>query len=193
MERVLAVCRASAVSALPVTSPVRLPVIVPEKVALPPKTSCPKVIPAFVELSLIVLALSEPVAVTELRLISESRATDTPLAAAVVVTLEPPEMVRSSVASEISSEPESPSTVSVVTMLAVEVPVIRPLASIVSTGTAVELPIVPAATPESASLAALRVPEEMLDAFKLVRLAPEPFVSRSVPLVFGSTTVAFPE
>ena len=133
------------------------------------------------------------VAVTEVRLISESRATDTPLAAAVVVTLEPPEMVRSSVASEISSEPESPSTVSVVTMLAVEVPVIRPLASIVSTGTAVELPIVPAETPESASLAALRVPEEMLDAFKLVRLAPEPSVSRSVPLEFGSTTVAFPE
>ena len=39
-------------------------VLVPEKVALPPKTSCPKVIPAFVELSLIVLADSEVEAVT---------------------------------------------------------------------------------------------------------------------------------
>ena len=76
-------------------------------------------------------------------------------------------------------------------MLVVEVPVIRPLASIVSTGTAVEPPTVPAVTPESASLAALRVPEEMLDAFKLVRF--EPSNRRSVPLEFGSTTVAFPE
>ena len=91
---VLAFCRAVAVAALPPALPDTLPVTSP------------------------VRSPTSLVAVTDVRLISESRATDTPLAAEpVVVTLEPPEMVRSSVASEISSEPESPSTVSVVTML----------------------------------------------------------------------------
>jgi len=80
---------------------------------------------------------------------SLSSATETPFEAAVVVTLVPPEIVRSSVASAMSSEPLSPSTVRVVTMFAVLVEVTRPLESTVMTGISVVEPTVPAVTPKS--------------------------------------------
>ena len=116
-------------------------------------------------------ACTAPLAVTEVRLISASSATDTPFEAAVVVTFDPPEMVRSSVARAISSEPESPSTVKVVTMLAVLVLVIRPFASTVSTGIAVAEPTVPADTPESARS---RVTAEVSEPEPETVILPEP-------------------
>ena len=42
-------------------------------------------------------------------------------------------------------------------------------------------------------LAAPIVPDEILDAFKLVKLAPDPSDSNNVPAEFGNTTVGFPE
>ena len=42
-------------------------------------------------------------------------------------------------------------------------------------------------------LALLIVPDEILDAFKLVKLAPDPSESSNVPAEFGKTTVGFPE
>ena len=100
-----------------------------------------------------------------------SRATLTPLEAAVVVTFDPPEMVRSSVARAISSEPESPSTVKVVTILAVLVLVTRPFASTVSTGISVVEPTVPADTPESARS---RVTAEVSEPEPETVILPEP-------------------
>ena len=43
------------------------------------------------------------------------------------------------------------------------------------------------------SLSLLIVPDEIFDAFKLVKLAPDPSVSNSVPAEFGNTTVGLPE
>ena len=37
------------------------------------------------------------------------------------------------------------------------------------------------------------VPDEMLDAFKFVKLAPDPSDNNKVPAEFGKTTVGFPE
>ena len=120
---------------------VPLTVRLPPTVALPDRLKLPPV--------------RAPEAVTLVRLISSSKATETPLEAAVVVTLEPPEIVRSSVASAMSSEPLSPSTVRVVTMDAVLVEVTRPLASTVMIGIAVAEPTVPAETPLLASVAVM--------------------------------------
>ena len=122
-------------------------VLVPEKVALPPKTSCPKVIPAFAELSLIVLASSAPAAVTTpvtlappdrtmlLREMLSSRLTVTPLLAAAEVRLVPPEIVKDSVRRLISSDPLSPATVNPLPTAVVVADVIRPLESTVIMGT----------------------------------------------------------
>ena len=121
----------------PVTLPVRAPmnppveVVTPEALTLRVRTS-PLTTASLVTDML--FAVTAPEVVTVVRLMSLSRATETPLEAAVVVTLEPPEIVRSSVASAISSEPLSPSTVRVVTTFAVLVAVTRPLASTVMTG-----------------------------------------------------------
>ena len=125
MLKFLPFARAVAVAALPPASPDTLPVTSP--VRSPVKV----------------------VAVTDVRLISESRATLTPLDAAVVVTFEPPVTENVSFKKSISSEPESPVTVIPEPTAAVEVAVIRPFASTVRTGIAVPEPIVPAATPVS--------------------------------------------
>ena len=42
-------------------------------------------------------------------------------------------------------------------------------------------------------LAAPIVPDEIFDAFKLVKLAPDPSDSNNVPAEFGNTTVGLPE
>ena len=119
--------------------------------------------------------VTEPVAATLFREISESRATDTSLVPIVVVTFEPPETLRTSdERSMLSLEPLSPPTGSrVVVIAAVEVAVMRPLASTVRTGIAVAEPTDPADTPESASLAAASVPEAMLSALRAVRFTPD--------------------
>ena len=118
--------------------------------------------------------VTEPVAATLFREISESRATDTSLVPIVVVTFEPPETLRTSdERSMLSLEPLSPPTVGVVVIAAVEVAVMRPLASTVRTGIAVAEPTDPADTPESASLAAASVPEAMLSALRAVRFTPD--------------------
>ena len=122
-------------------------VSVPLTVRLPPTVASPD--------RLKLPPVRAPEAVTLVRLISSSKATETPLEAAVVVTLEPPEIVRSSVASAMSSEPLSPSTVRVVTTDAVLVEVTRPLASTVMIGIAVAEPTVPAETPLLASVAVM--------------------------------------
>ena len=81
--------------------------------------------------------VTAPEAVRVVRLTLGSRATETPLEAAVVVTFVPPEIDRDSLSRSISSEPESPVTVSAVPTDAVETLVKRPLASTVITGIAV--------------------------------------------------------
>ena len=82
-------------------------------------------------------AVTIPVAVTLVREMSASRATSTPLEAALVVTFVPPVIDSASVRRLISSEPLSPVTVSAVPTEAVLMLVTRPLASTVTTGISV--------------------------------------------------------
>ena len=135
--------------------------------------------------------VTEPLAAMLFREISESRATDTSLVPIVVVTLAPPETLRTSdERSMLSLEPLSPPTARVVVIAAVEVAVTRPLASTVRTGIAVAEPTDPADTPESASLAAASVPEAMLSALRAVRFTPDTAGSVAGNLASGTVPEA---
>ena len=87
-----------------------------------------------------IVAPAETLTVEELTLVTEmsaSRATSTPLEAALVVTFAPPVIASASFRRLICSEPESPVTVSAVPTAAVVADVMRPFASTVITGTSV--------------------------------------------------------
>ena len=131
---VLAVSRAVAVPALPETLPVTLPVRAP---TTPPVAVVTPVMTAPPDRAML------------LREMFSSRATDTPLEAAVDVRFDPPVIERDSVRRLISSEPESPVTVIAAPTGAVLTDVTRPFASRVKIGNALAPPYVPAPGPAS--------------------------------------------
>ena len=173
-------CKLPAITTVPVLSPTpagsRVSVAGPEIVSEVTLTADPSAPvwnsePETAPLEVTEAACTAPLAVTEVRLISASRATDTPFEAAVVVTFVPPLIASVSSRRLISSDPESPVTVRAVPTLAVVTLVTRPLASTETTGILVVDPYVLAETPVSARS---RVTAEVSEPEPETVMLPEP-------------------